>query len=203
MMAFNTALLFTGTALIFSFLPGPAVMQVSAQAFRGGFGTAVTAILGILAGNMIYFVITVLGFGALLITSATAFYILRIIGAAYLIGLGAYTIWRARDVHAAANSSGRPFRQALLTQLSNPKAILFLGAFLPQFLDPHKALAPQYAEMLLIIVPVEGLILGGYGFLAAHGARLMGGAASILWRDRISGAVFIAIGVLFAAARRA
>jgi homoserine/homoserine lactone efflux protein len=200
MMAFNTALLFTGMALVFSLLPGPAVLQVSAQAFRGGLGAAAMAILGILTGNLIYFVITMLGFGALIVTSATAFTILRIGGAAYLVGLGAYTIWRAKGTKAARTSS-RPFRQALLTQLGNPKAILFLGAFLPQFLDPHKALTPQYAEMLLIAMPVEGLILGGYGALAAHGARLMGGVDS-LWRDRISGAVFIAIGALFATAHR-
>ena len=203
MMASGTALLFTGTALVFSLLPGPAVLQVGAQAIRGGSTAAFAAILGILTGNMIYFAVTVLGFGALIVTSATAFTILRIAGAAYLIGLGAYTIWRAGNADSAAASGRRPFHQGLLIQLSNPKAILFLGAFLPQFLDPRKALLPQYAEMLLIIMPVEGIILGGYGFLAAHGARLMGGADAARWRERVSGAVFIAIGALFATAHRA
>ena len=201
-MVFQTAFLFAGTALIFSLLPGPAVLQVSGQAIAGGFRAAAMAILGIELANAIYFALPILGFGALILASAAAFTVLRIVGAAYLVGLGLYALWSAKG-DGAPPPPGRPFRQGLLIQLGNPKAILFLGAFLPQFLDAHRPLLPQYAQMVAICMPMEGVVLGGYALLASHGARLIGGARAGLWRTRVSGVVFIIIGLLFATARRA
>jgi len=88
---------------------------------------------------------------------------------------------------------------AVLTQLANPKVVLFFGAFLPQFLNRDAPLAPQYALMFAVIVAGESLILGFYGWLASRG-RLI--AQTGRWRERIGGAMLIAIGALFAAAER-
>ncbi|HWC63992.1 MAG TPA: LysE family translocator [Rhizomicrobium sp.] len=202
MMALHTLLLFIGAEWIFSATPGPAAMLVSAYGFRGGFGAAVAANLGIQTGNAIYIVISALGLGAVMAASAWAFTMVKLAGAAYLIALGLYTLWRAGEERGQENAKGHPYRQAVLTQLGNPKAILFFGAFLPQFLDPHRMLVPQYAEMFAIIMLGETLILGFYGWLGAQGRRLAGPRFA-LWRDRISGAAFVAIGTIFAAARRA
>jgi len=201
MMAFHTLLLFAATELLFSATPGPAVMMVSAHGFRGGFGAAMAANLGILTGNAVYVVISALGLGALIAASATAFTVIKIAGAGYLVFLGVRTLWHAGKADDETKAAARPYRQAVFTQLSNPKAMLYFGSFLPQFLDPGKLLVTQYAEMFLVICIGETLILGGYGFLASRGARIAG-ARFRLWRDRISGAVFIVIGVLFATAHR-
>jgi homoserine/homoserine lactone efflux protein len=200
-MSTQALLLFFGTGLIFSLTPGPAVLQVTAQAFRGGFGAAMEAVLGTMAGGALYIAISALGVGALIAASATAFAIIKWLGAAYLILMGVYAIWRAQEAHTEVRKPGGPFRQAFLTQLGNPKAVLFFGAFMPQFLDRHKMLLPQYAEMFVIVMLWEGLVLGLYGWLASHGAKLKA-AGSALWRERISGAVFILIGIIFAFAQR-
>jgi homoserine/homoserine lactone efflux protein len=123
-------------------------------------------------------------------------------GAGYLVYLGVRTLWHAGKQDHEAGADARPYRQAVFTQLSNPKAMLYFGSFLPQFLDLRAPLWPQYGEMFVVICIGETLILGCYGFLASRGAQ-MAGARFRLWRDRISGAIFIAIGAMFAAARRA
>jgi homoserine/homoserine lactone efflux protein len=203
MMPLQTLLWFIGAELVFSASPGPAAMLVSAYGFRGGFRTALLANAGIQSGNAIYLLVSALGLGALIATSGLAFDIITGLGAAYLVILGARTIWRAGAAAPDRPSLlGKPYVQALLTQLGNPKAVLFFGAFLPQFLDPHAPLAPQYGEMFVIVMIGETVILGLYGWLGAQGARLAGGRFAI-WRDRIGGAVLIAIGAIFAAAHRA
>jgi threonine/homoserine/homoserine lactone efflux protein len=88
---------------------------------------------------------------------------------------------------------GRPYVQAVLTQLGNPKAILFFGALLPQFLDPSLPLAPQYFLLFVITFIGESVILTGYGWLAATGARAVGSHA--VWRERISGTVLLGLGL--------
>jgi threonine/homoserine/homoserine lactone efflux protein len=94
---------------------------------------------------------------------------------------------------------GKPYLQAVLTQMGNPKAILFFGALVPQFLDTHAPLLPQYVIMFVITFIGESVILTGYGWLAAHGARFTG-LKHAAWRERISGAVLLALGVLAAIA---
>ena len=197
-MSSQALLLFIGTGLVFSALPGPAVLQVTAQGFRGGFGAAMAAVLGILLGSALYILVTALGLGALIAASATAFAAIKILGAAYLIVMGGLAIWRAGKSETAA-APGKPFRQALVTQICNPKAILFFGAFMPQFLDRQKALLPQWAEMFAIVMAWEAVVLSAYGWLASHGGQWLG---PVKRREQASGAVFIVIGVIFAAAQR-
>jgi len=192
--------LFIAAELIFSATPGPAVLLIGACGLRGGFGDAIRANLGIQTANAIYIVVAALGLGTLIAASAAAFAAIKIAGAAYLIFLGARTLWRAGAPQPATPAlRGSPYRLAVLTQLANPKAVLFFGAFLPQFLNPQASLLPQYAVMFAIIVAGETLILGLYGWLASRGRQVMGAA---LWRERIGGAALIAIGALFAATQR-
>jgi threonine/homoserine/homoserine lactone efflux protein len=89
----------------------------------------------------------------------------------------------------------------LLTQLGNPKAVLFFGALIPQFLNTHTPLLPQYAEMWAIIAIGETTILSAYGWLAAKGKNAVNPAFAA-WRERVSGAFLIFIGAIFATVRR-
>ena len=201
-MPLQTLILFIGAELVFSITPGPAVMIISAYGFRDGLRAAFAANAGIQNGNAIYIIISALGLGTLIATSALAFDIIKVLGAAYLIFLGLRTLWQAGKMKERRPTlMGKPYVQAMLTQLGNPKAVLFFGAFLPQFLDRHLPLVPQYAEMFAIITIGETIILGFYGWLAAQGGRLASGRFTI-WRERFSGAVLIAIGTFFAAAHR-
>jgi homoserine/homoserine lactone efflux protein len=195
-------LLFIGAELIFSLTPGPTVMMISAYGFRGGFRDALAAIAGTQTGNTLWYVICVTGLGALVTASPSVFHAIRLLGAAYLVFLGASAIWKS--FHTSADSHGprlmgKPYVQATLTQMGNPKAILFFGAIVPQFLDTHGPLVPQYLIMFVITFIGESIILTGYGWFAAHGSRLSG-LGHAVWRERISGAVLLALGLLAAVA---
>jgi threonine/homoserine/homoserine lactone efflux protein len=92
---------------------------------------------------------------------------------------------------------GKPFVQAIITQMGNPKAILFFGALVPQFLDTGAPLLPQYLIMYTVTLVGESIILTGYGALAAIGGR-SAGLRHAVWRERISGLVLLSLGVLAA-----
>ncbi len=195
-------LLFIGAELIFSLTPGPTVMMISAYGFKGGFRAALAAIAGTQTGNTLWYVICVTGLGALVTASPSLFHAIRLLGAAYLVWLGATATWKS--FHAAPDEHGprlmgKPYVQATLTQMGNPKAILFFGAIVPQFLDTLGPLMPQYLVMYVITFIGESIILTGYGWLASHGGRLAG-LGHAVWRERISGAVLLALGVLAAVA---
>ncbi len=192
-------LLFIAAELIFSLTPGPTVMLISAYGFKGGFRDALAAIAGTQTGNTLWFVICVTGLGALVTASPLVFHAIRLLGAAYLIWLGAGALWKSW--HAAPDDQGpklmgRPYVQATLTQLGNPKAILFFGALVPQFLDTRAGLIPQYLIMFAITFTGESIILTAYGALAAYGARTV--LHHAVWRERISGLVLLALGAVAA-----
>jgi homoserine/homoserine lactone efflux protein len=193
-------LLFVGAELIFSLTPGPTVMLISAYGFKGGFRDALAAIAGTQTGNTLWYVICVTGLGALVTASPLLFQGIKLAGAAYLVWLGAHALWNSWRASAEALGPkliGKPYLQALLTQMGNPKAILFFGALVPQFLDTSAPLLPQYLIMFLVTFIGEAIILTGYGWLAAAGGRIAGDHHAV-WRERISGAVLIGLGVLAA-----
>jgi homoserine/homoserine lactone efflux protein len=150
----------------------------------------------------LWYVICVTGLGALVTASPTAFAVIRYMGAAYLIWLGLSALWKSR--HAQSEAMGpklkdKPYLQATLTQMGNPKAILFFGAIVPQFLDTRSPLLAQYVIMFAVTFIGESIILTGYGALAAAGGR-MTGLYHAVWRMRISGLVLLALGVAAALA---
>jgi homoserine/homoserine lactone efflux protein len=194
-------LAFIAAELVFSLTPGPTVMLISAYGFKGGFRDALAAIAGTQTGNTIWYLVCVAGLGALVTAAPLFFHVLKLAGAAYLVWLGAREIWasfRSND-ERGPRLKGGPYVQAALTQLSNPKALLFFGALVPQFLDTGTSLLPQYAIMFAVTFIGESVILTAYGWLASHGGRLAS-AHHAAWRERISGAVLVALGIVAALA---
>jgi homoserine/homoserine lactone efflux protein len=199
---------FAATNLLFAFSPGPAVLLTVSHGMRGGVRDSLKAALGVQAGNSVYFTLSAIGLGALLQASETVFHAVKWLGAAYLVFLGVRT-WRnarrqaAADTVPAAATGARPFAQGVLTQLANPKSVLFFGALMPQFIDPAGPLLAQYALFGAICVVVEMPVLLGYGWLAAQGRRLSRDSSRIaLWRERVSGGLLVGVGASLAAIRR-
>jgi homoserine/homoserine lactone efflux protein len=181
-MTFETWLLFLVMETALSLSPGPAVFYVVSQGIRA-FPRAVPATLGILSANACYFALSATSLGALIAASARFFTIAKWAGAAYLIYLGIKSLRSAAASHSIAltgtatpgdgETRGNDRRQiylgALTLQLSNPKALLFFLALLPQFIDTQRAVAPQMLILAATSMLPECCILLAYGWLA-HGA---------------------------------
>lgn len=177
-----------------SLTPGPAVLTVASQAVRHGWRRSVAGALGIGAANLVYFGLSALGLGAFLAASPRLLAVLRWGGLAYL----AWTAWRLLTAPAGRLAlvrvdDGRPralFLQAVATQLSNPKAVIFFASFLAPFLDPGAPwpIPAQLACYAATTFLTETPILVGYGLAAERGGRLLPGGTRGQWQDRIAGA---------------
>jgi homoserine/homoserine lactone efflux protein len=193
-MTFETWLLFLIMETALSLSPGPAVFYVVSQGIRA-FPRAVPATLGILSANACYFALSATSLGALIAASARFFTIAKWTGAAYLIYLGIKSLRSAAASHSIAltgtsspadrdalgggppgvDTRGNDRRQiylgALSLQLSNPKALLFFLALLPQFIDTQRAVAPQMLILAATSMLPECCILLAYGWLAHRAAH--------------------------------
>jgi len=208
-MTLELILAFTAMHIAMSFSPGPAVLLVSTQGMARGFWPGVATSVGILAGNTIYFGLSIFGLGAILVSSAFLFTIVKWAGAAYLVWLGINTLRHARRVAEepepprTAELTGPAFRQGLVKQLGNPKSVLFFGALLPQFIIPGQTGGTDYLLMLAIMHGTELPILAGYAALGATGGAFLRGPVGRVWRERVCGVCQIAVGGLLAGLRRA
>jgi homoserine/homoserine lactone efflux protein len=185
---------------LFAVTPGPAVLLTAGQAISRGFGAGLAVVLGTQLGNLVYFVVSAAGIGAILVTSEAAFRIVKYAGAAYLIWLGIGAIRKAGAASVPKPAARvplwqHPFMQGLVNQLANPKSILFWGALFPQFVDYEAGnLVAQFAILAGTAVAADILVLSSYGVVAARGGRFLAAGPAAVWRERISGAALILVG---------
>ena len=212
-MAPDAFLLFLAAWTLLALSPGPAVMYVMSQTARHGMGCGVAATLGIVSGHLFTFSAVALGLAALLARYSDAIAAIRIVGALYLIYLGAkMLISRQRgDAPIAGNGNangagGKPHHgialQGLAVQLTNPKNLLFVFALLPQFIRPGYPLLLQLGIMLTLTILIDGAFLLGYASLAARGARALKDSKVIMWLERVFGAALIFFGLKLLVSRR-
>ncbi|MEO8009083.1 MAG: LysE family translocator, partial [Betaproteobacteria bacterium] len=165
--------LFVPMETLLCLTPGPAVLLVLATALRRGTGAGAMSTLGILTANSIYFALSATGLGALLLASYRIFFLVKWAGAAYLIYLGVRALLAKSpepgDVGTTGPGSrfaGRLFLDGLLLQLSNPKAIVFFAALLPQFIDPKGDIVLQIVVLWTTGTVIESAVLLCYGLAA-------------------------------------
>jgi threonine/homoserine/homoserine lactone efflux protein len=201
--------LFVPVVTVLCLTPGPAVLLVLATALRRGPAASAASTLGILSANVIYFAISATGLGALLLRSYHIFFLIKWAGAAYLIYLGVKALlsrsdaWSNPEIVAAANrSSRRLLVDGLLLQLSNPKAIVFFAALLPQFIDPKGDLVVQVVVLAITSVVIESVVLLGYGLAAGRAMAVARQPRYTRWTNRISGVLLIGAGTGLAGLRR-
>ncbi|MBU8538771.1 LysE family translocator [Falsiroseomonas tokyonensis] len=187
--------LFAAWVLILT--PGPDMLFVIGQSLAGGAPRGWAAMFGIVSGALVHVALAASGVAALIAASPALFEALRLVGAAYLIWLGAGALraaWRGGGVLRPAAPVGAAFRQGFVTNLTNPKVILFFLAFLPQFVDPARG--PAWLQMALLGPLVPLMSLPAYGLLI-HGA---GRAAARLnrharWLEGVAGLLFLGLGL--------
>ncbi|MFT3915206.1 MAG: LysE family translocator [Anaeromyxobacteraceae bacterium] len=189
-----------------SLTPGPAVLTVASQGVRHGWRRAGYGALGIGVANLVYFGLSAAGLGAFLAASPRLLLALRACGLLYLAWTAVKLLGASAGTFALSPSTGSStvprsedrraralFAQAVATQLSNPKAILFFAAFLAPFLDPAAPwpVAGQIGVYALTTFVTETPILVGYALAAERGSRWLPEGARGQWQDRIAGACLL------------
>lgn len=202
-----TLLAFVPAALALNITPGADMMFCLGQGLRSGRGAAVAASAGISAGGMVHVLLAGLGLGAVVATLPGLFDVIRWVGVCYLL----YLAWGAfRGGHAArserpAVSPLRAFRTGFLVNLTNPKVILFVLAFVPQFVRPEAG--PVLGQFLVFgaVLSAGGFVVNSaVGLFAGSAGRwLAGSAAAGRWLGRISGTIFAALALRLAILERA
>jgi threonine/homoserine/homoserine lactone efflux protein len=202
----STFLLFAAASLAFLAIPGPSVFYIVTRSLAQGRRAGVASMLGVQAGGLVHVVAAAFGVSALIASSATAFTIVKYAGAAYLVVLGVRKLL-ARDTDQpdpeprGPATTSRMFWQGVVVNVLNPKTALFFLAFLPQFVDPSAPVAPQMLVLGTMLVGLGVLSDGTYALLAAGAGRKLRETARARRRlDRISGGVFVSLGLVAALA---
>ena len=199
--------LFAVTALVLLVIPGPSVLYITTRSATQGRRAGLVSVLGVHTGTIVHVVAAVAGLSALLVASATAFSVVKVAGALYLVFLGARQLWQfwqrrsnpAQPLPVSSRSGA--YMQGLLVSLSNPKVLLFLGAFLPQFVDPASDPVRQLWVLAVLFVVVLAAVDVGYT-VAIGKARTTFNAAKLAVLDGAAGVLLLAGGVALAMVRR-
>ncbi len=203
-----TLLVFGAAALALIVVPGPAVLYIVSQSIDRGRLAGFVSALGIAVGALVHVCAAAVGLSSILVSSATAFNVVKYAGAAYLICMGLWTILRRRDDQPASAPSERRLRrrfgQGVIVNVLNPKTALFFFAFLPQFVDPEQGAAALQIAVLGLVFVVIAVISDSVWALAAGTAseRLRGNRRFLSVQRYVSGSVFVGLGALTAAAKR-
>ncbi len=178
------------------------MMFTLAQGLKSGPRAGLAANAGIAAGGMVHTVIAGLGLGALVAAHPVAFDAIRWAGVAYLLYLAVQSLRggapdQGRDV--AARPLGRVFLDGMLVNLLNPKVILFILAFLPQFVEPSRPVLPQFL-ILGAAFSLGGLAVNGVVavFAGGLGQRLARSAAFARWLGRVGATIFAGLALRLA-----
>ena len=207
MFGIHDLTLFIVSGLLLNIMPGPDSLLIMARSATQGWRAGSAAALGIGAGTMVHVLAAAIGLSALLATSATAFTVVKWVGAAYIIYVG-IGLLRSKPAKAPAAAAlalpPLPYRtlffQGFLTNILNPKVAIFFLAFVPQFIAAD---APSKALAFIVL----GFIFNFNGMLWCHALALFTAFASArlqlkprlsAWLGRVTGGLFIALGLKLA-----
>jgi homoserine/homoserine lactone efflux protein len=202
-MNIESLLLYLLTWLLVALTPGPAVIYVMSQAARCGWQAGLRGIVGIQIGNVIFFLCIAFGLVALLTAITNAFFILQIAGAAYLLYLGLRivisSLQRTREKSVPLGQPrerrGDLVLSGVLVQLTNPKALMFISALVPQFLDPTRQLMFQIAILLSSTITIDTVVLGSYVLLADRGSHALRRTGVLRWIECAFGVALVGFGI--------
>jgi threonine/homoserine/homoserine lactone efflux protein len=204
----STIALFLLAATALAVVPGPAVAYIVTQSIDQGRRAGIVSALGVASGGLVHVAAATVGLSALIASSATAFTVVKLVGAAYLIVVGIRRILSGDgeepDSRALRAPLRRVYRQGVIVNVLNPKTALFFLAFLPQFVDPDRgAVWPQVAFLGVVFVSVAVLSDLTYALVSdAIAGRIRRTGTGARVRRWLTGGVFVALGITAAAARR-
>lgn len=208
-MPFETWLAFAAASAIMLAIPGPTILLVVSYALGHGRKTALATVTGVTLGDFTAMTASLAGLGALLAASAGLFTILKMVGAGYLIFLGV-KLWRAPIVTGPMGDNDnlpeeKPLKillHAYIVTALNPKSIVFFIAFVPQFLDLHRAFVPQVVVLEATFLCLAALNSLVYVFVADKARGFIRKASVQRVVNRSGGTLLIAAGAVTAGYRR-
>ncbi|MGV7241058.1 LysE family translocator [Caballeronia sp. M23-90] len=209
-MSLHTWFLFATAYLVTTISPGPNVLLVIRNTVRYGSRGTASTIAGNLLAQLVVVILVALGVGAVLIAMPPLFVGMKVIGALYLMYLGVKQLrHQAPDATSAANAQithvynkGKIFRESVLVSGSNPKTLIFLSAFMPQFIAHDRPLPGQFMVMYLTVAAIVALV---HTIYSVSVRRFHNGLGTSRWLGavkRSSGLVFIALGIKLLTAKR-
>lgn len=208
MLTLQTALTFFGISLLLGLTPGPDNLFVLMQSATQGRKAGMLVVFGLSTGIIVHTCAIAMGLAALFAASATAFLVLKFIGAAYLTYL-AWGAWHAPVGNTASSNAPamRPaqlYLRGIIMNLTNPKVVLFFLALLPQFVSAERgAIAPQFFQLGGIFIVATLITFGAIAWFAASvGQRLRRSAHAQRWLNRSAAAVFALLAAKLALSQR-
>ncbi|MER8388009.1 LysE family translocator [Mesorhizobium sp. M1380] len=208
MIDLTTLIAYVAVVLGFVFIPGPATLLTAARATSSGTRVGIATGAGIAVGDVVHTYMAIVGISAIIATSAALFSIVKYIGAAYLIYLGIRAIIEKTPAYPAAGALAIPatkaFRQAVLTEVLNPKTALFFLAFLPQFVRPENGSVMLQLATLGVIFVLLGLVSTVVFAVGAGGlgAFLRRSPTVLRWQGKAVGGIYCALGIRLALQQR-
>lgn len=186
--------------------PGADMALVAKITLERGRRAALLATVGICSGLLVHATASALGLSVILATSAEAFTIVKLAGAAYLAYLGVQAIRSSlRDDAAHAESTRRganPFVQGVFSNVLNPKVAVFYLTFLPQFMSPGDNVLARSLAFALAHGVMGIAWLTFYAYVLSRVSAVLGGAGVRRWLERVTGGVLIALGARLVLERR-
>ncbi len=183
--------LFVAATIVIAATPGPNMLLVMTSSVRNGLRRSYLTMAGCLTGVIAMMALSAAGLGALLQTAPKAFGALKLAGAAYLAYMGARMWFSHEDAPSLAVPKTGLYRQGLLVSLSNPKAILFAAAFLPQFIDADKPRGAQFAVLVALFAVIEVSCYMAYALGGRQASVWLGKPAVRRAFDRCAGTLFV------------
>lgn len=201
MLTPEIAVSFFGIAVLLALSPGPDNLFVLMQSILWGRSAGLWVVMGLCTGVLGHTLAVSAGLAALFAASETAFVIVKLAGAAYLL----YLAWGALRAGAPGPGGARPprqtggqlYRRGVLMSLTNPKVSIFFLAFLPQFASPERGSIGLQMLMLGVLFMLAAMLVFSLmaTFAGAIGERLQRSPAVQVWLNRLAGVVFIGLAV--------
>ncbi|MBP6493841.1 MAG: LysE family translocator [Rhodoferax sp.] len=208
-MTLTTYFIYLAAVALLVVTPGPTMLMSMTNAATYGTAKALMSTAGSVTAVLGVMILSSMGLGAVLAASNTAFTVLKVVGAAYLIYLGITTFLNADRAVLATASPLAPTRSARSLYLqgwmvgaSNPKALLFFSAFFPQFIDPQAAFVPQFAILASTFIAIEFSVLSLCCVFTARLAPWLRESGRTRAFNRVSGSLFAGMGALLLLMRR-
>ena len=208
-MSLETWLAFFAACWVISLSPGAGAIASMSSGLQYGFWRGYWNALGLQLALIVQIAIIAAGLGAVLATSALALTLIKWFGVAYLVYLGVKQ-WRALPTDLSDESAVRPLGKPLtlvgrgfLVNISNPKALVFMLAILPQFIDTHQPLLAQYLIIAVTMVAVDLTVMAGYTGLASKVLRLLKTPRQQRRMNRTFAGLFVSAAAFLATLHRA